>query len=376
MYLCGKTDWSSAAKLTTLLQYLPNLKNTMTDWIVPLIAILGASVVLGYSADRLVTGAAALAKRSGVSTLVIGATVVALGTSAPEIVVSAIAALTDSTPLAIGNALGSNIANIGLVLGMAALFTPIVIQRGVMRRDIPLMLLISVACLLFMIDGYLSFLDGIGLMVLLVAMTIRSIYQARKDRRASTVSTATTGQSAAEALEPETTDAAGMPTVDESAIEGISAKEAWWLTVSGLVLLVISSRVLVWGAVDIATLFGVSELIIGLTIVAIGTSLPELAATVAAARRHDHDMAIGGIVGSHIYNLLAVIGIAALLGPSAFDSEVLTRDYPAMLLLLVLLWGVVIVDRRKGQPVIGRVAGVLLLSGFVGYIGFVATQVA
>lgn len=334
----------------------------MIDWIIPLLAILGASVVLGFSADRLVTGAAAIAKRSGVSTLVIGATVVALGTSAPEIVVSAIAALTDSTPLAIGNALGSNIANIGLVLGTAALFTPIVIQRGIMRRDIPLMIAISLACLLFMIDGYLSFLDGIALMVLLVGMTVRSIFQARKDRQS---------RDGREGID--TADAEALSDVN---IDDISAREAWWLTVSGLVLLVISSRVLVWGAVDIATLLGVSELVIGLTIVAIGTSLPELAATVAAARRHDHDMAIGGIVGSHIYNLLAVIGIAALLGPSAFDSEVLTRDFPAMLMLLFLLWGVIIVDRRRGQPVIGRVAGGLLLSGFVGYITFVAIQVA
>ncbi len=334
----------------------------MTDWIIPLIAILGASVVLGYSADRLVTGAAAIARRSGVSTLVIGATVVALGTSAPEIVVSAIAALTDSTPLAIGNALGSNIANIGLVLGMAALFTPIVIQRGIMRRDIPLMIAISLACLIFMIDGHLSVYDGMGLMVLLVAMTLRSIFQAKKDRQA-TASAQTSEQ-----------DAEDSPALEST--EEMSARQAWWFTVSGLVMLVISSRVLVWGAVDIATLLGVSELVIGLTIVAIGTSLPELAATVAAARRHDHDMAIGGIVGSHIYNLLAVIGIAALLGPSSFESAVLTRDFPAMLMLLLLLWGVIIVDRRRGQPVIGRLAGGMLLSGFVGYIAFVGFQFA
>lgn len=315
----------------------------MTALFLPLLALLAGFILLVWSADRFVDGAAALARHLGVSPLIVGLTIVGFGTSAPELVVSAVAALQGNAGLAVGNALGSNIANIGLVLGTTAIITPLHIRSEIIRGEYPILFLVMLATLALILDGYLSRIDGIILLIGLI-MTLTWLVKLGK-RRAK-----------AEPLASEF--AAEMPKLSRSLA-------ALWVGL-GLVLLIVSSRLLVYGAVAIAQWFGVSDLIIGLTIVAIGTSLPELAASVMSALKREPDIAIGNVIGSNIFNLLGVLGIPGVIAPLVIEDAVLQRDYPYMIGMTILLFA--LAYGFRGPARLRRAEGALLLSGFVAYL--------
>jgi cation:H+ antiporter len=313
--------------------------------LLPLLAVLAGFVALTWGADRFVLGAAATARNLGVPTLVIGLTVVGFGTSAPEILVSANAALQGNTSLAIGNALGSNITNIALVLGATALIAPLRVHSNVLRREFPVLMAIMLFTLMLLTDGRLDRHDGFlllaGLGVMLYWMASIGLRARRSDPIRS--------EYAAEIPD-------AMP---------LGTALLWLL--AGLVVLLASARLLVWGALEIAVALGVSDLVIGLTLVAIGTSLPELAASVVSALRHEHDIAIGNIIGSNMYNLLAVLGLPGLIHPAAFPPEVLMRDFPVMIVLTLGLFAAAYGFRGEGQ--INRLEGGALLAAFFGYQG-------
>ncbi|MEH6822756.1 MAG: calcium/sodium antiporter [Motiliproteus sp.] len=313
----------------------------MLEMLPAISAIAAGFLILMWSADRFVMGAAATAKNFGMSPMLIGLTIVSIGTSAPEMLVSGIAAYTGVGGLAIGNALGSNIANVGLVLGITALIAPLPVKTGLMRKELPLLLAVTLIAGLVLIDGELNRLDG---SILLIGLVVTLILFARFQRYADP-----------EEVAHEEEELPDLP----------QARAFFWLII-GLLLLAGSSRLLVWGAVDIATALGVSDLIIGLTIVAIGTSLPELAASITSALKGHHDIAIGNIVGSNIFNLLAVMSLPGLIRPFTFDSSVLWRDYATMLgFTLALLAFAYLMGRGK----IGRLQGSMLLTGYSGYMG-------
>ncbi len=301
-------------------------------------------VALVWGADRFVLGAAGVARNLGVSTLVIGLVIVGFGTSAPELLVSAMAGLEGATGLAVGNALGSNIANIGLVLGTTALIVPLAIHSGVLKREFPVLLFMCFAVLILLWDGHLGRLDGFILVAALVGLVYWTVRLALKERDHDPLQ--------AEVAEE----------IPETLAMGAAVL---WLVV-GLVVLLAGARMVVWGAVNIAHAFGVSEVIIGLTIVAIGTSLPELAASVMGALKGEPDLAIGNVVGSNLFNLLGVLGLPALIHPEVLDASVLSRDYPVMLGLTLALF--LLVYSRRRTPRIGRGSGFLLLGAYGAYM--------
>lgn len=315
-----------------------------------IIAILAGLMLLVVTADRFVAGAAALAQNLGVSTLVIGLTIVGFGTSAPEILVSGIASFSGNPGLAIGNAIGSNIANIGLILGLTAIIVPLTIASKTLRREYPIVLGVSLLSFLLVIDGELGFYDGLILLLLLfvVLFYMWKVASSGADKILEAE------------FEAELPDK--MPT----------SQATMWL-ILGLTGLLIASKMLVWGAVGIAEVLGVSDLIIGLTIVALGTSLPELAASIASALKNEPDLAIGNILGSNLYNLMAVLSIPGLVAPGAVSAEVLSRDMPVMLALTLAIGG--IAYSQKGAHCISRFGGVLLLLAYCGYQGWIITSV-
>ncbi|MEW8026820.1 MAG: calcium/sodium antiporter [Candidatus Thiodiazotropha sp.] len=306
------------------------------------VAILVGLVVLVWSADRFISGAAALADNLGVSPMLIGLTVVGFGTSAPEVLVSTMAAINGNPGLAIGNAIGSNIANIGLILGFTALLIPLSVHSSVLKREYPLLLAVSVMAFLLMWDGELSRLDGTLLVVTLVAVLGWMIYTAK---------TVATDPIAGE--------------FDAEIPHDIPTQKAIVLLLGGLIFLLLSSRLLVWGATNVASALGVSDVIIGLTIVAIGTSLPELAASITSALKGEDDLAIGNVIGSNLYNLLAVLSIPGLVAPGIYSPEVMERDLPVMMVLTMFLFFMGHGLGKQGR--INRLEGLLLLLCFVGY---------
>lgn len=319
----------------------------------PILAVIGGLVVLTWSADRFVQGSCALAQALGVSPLLIGLTIVALGTSAPEIVVSIIAAVQGNPGLAIGNAIGSNIANIGLVLGATALIAPLIVNSTILRREFPILLIVTAGAALLLANGTLSPLDGLillGLMAVFMAWLIRQGLRGK-------VAPDQLGIEVDEALKPGMNMGLGI----------------FWLLL-GLLLLLASSHTLVWGAVELAEILGVSDLVIGLTIVAIGTSLPELATSIVAAWKGETELAIGNIIGSNIFNLLLVLPIPALLAPGILDSAVLVRDLPMMVGLTGLLF--ILAFARRGHGRVYRWQGGLLLSLFAAYLLFLGWTAA
>jgi len=309
-----------------------------------ILAILGGFVLLVWSADRFVEGAAAAAKHAGMPSLLIGMVIVGFGTSAPEMVVSAMAALDGNPDLALGNAIGSNIVNTGLILGVTALITPIMVQSKIVQKEIPVLLFIGLLLGYFLWDGALTRLEAVLLLVGFFVLICWSILSALKGK--------------GDALENETKK--------ELVARAMPVKKAVFWLVLGLVLLILSSRVLVWGSVSIAHTLGVSDLIIGLTIVALGTSLPELAASIIAVRKGEHDIAIGNVVGSNMFNLLAVIGIAGVISPMpTLSSDVLSRDWLVMMAMTVALLITAYGFRRAGR--INRFEGASLLFAFCAY---------
>ena len=317
------------------------------------LALIAGLVLLVWSADRFIDGASATARHFGMSPLLVGMVIVGFGTSAPEMVVSVLAALDNSPGIALGNAYGSNITNIALILGVTALISPIAVQKQIVRTEMPMLLGVTALAAWQLWDGMLSLTDGIVLLVMLAAYMTWTIWQNLKG----------TEQLAAEYAEE----------LDKTTPPAPLYKSIFWL-VLGLVLLVLSSRLLVWGAVTIAQGLGVSDLIIGLTVVAVGTSLPELASSIAAARKGEHDIALGNIIGSNLFNTLAVVGLAAVIHPMQVTPEILNRDVAIMAALTVLLLIFCIGQRTKhGQHVkwidgrIGRIKGGVLLAGYIAY---------
>ncbi|MBD3587690.1 calcium/sodium antiporter [Salinimonas sp. HHU 13199] len=316
------------------------------------VAIIVGFALLVWSADRFVEGAAATAGHAGLPSILIGMVIVGFGTSAPEMVVSAMAASDGNPDLALGNALGSNIVNISLILGVTAIIAPIAVQSQIIKRELPLLVAVVLFSGFLLYDGNLTFFDAILLLSGLLAFLVWSIYSGMKNP--------------GDALETEF----------DSELKSHSmalGKAIFWLA-AGLILLIISSRLLVWGAVEIASALGVSDLIIGLTIVALGTSLPELAASIIAAKKGEHDIAIGNVVGSNVFNILAVVGIAGVIEPiSTISPAVFNRDWSVMLVLTVLLMIMAYGFGRQGR--INRVEGTVLLSAYVAYNGYLVMDV-
>ncbi len=278
-------------------------------------AVVAGLALLVWSADRFVEGAAAAADHAGMPPLLIGMVVVGFGTSAPELTVSVISALEGSPALALGNAFGSNIANIGLILGLTALISPIRVHSRVLKRELPILTGVTLLAIGLLWGGELSRLDAAVLLAVfagLMAWTIRQGIKQRDDHLAVDVA-------------------------QETSAKGASLGWSLFWLAAGLVLLIVSSRVLVWGAVDVARALGVGELVIGLTIVAVGTSLPELASSLAAARKGEHDLALGNVVGSNLFNTLGVVGLAGVVDPFSFAGEVVFRDGAVMLALTLVL---------------------------------------
>ena len=308
-----------------------------------LAAIAVGLALLIWSADQFVEGATAIAKHLGVSSLIIGITIVGFGTSAPEILVSIIAVLDGTPNLAIGNALGSNIANIGLILGVTAILVVVPIDRNILKREYPLLLIATLVMAWSLYDLKLDFIDGFMLVTLLLIMLWYMIDIHRKNGK-------------------DTEDSSEASNGEETM--SLNAAIGW--IVLGLVILVGSSKLLVWGATNVAIALGVSELIIGLTIVALGTSLPELAASISSLKKGVPDLAVGNVIGSNLFNSLAVIGIPAMLVDFSIDERVLERDLPVVVAITLLLYGL----SRFPLSVphyLTRFKGILLLTFFVIY---------
>lgn len=322
------------------------------------IAVLVGLAILVWSADVFIDGATALAKKLSVPSFLIGVIILGLGTSAPEMVVSVLAALEGSPELALGNAYGSNIINIALVLGATVLISPVIIHKSIIKRDLPILVVITALAAWQLRDGQLSFNDGVLLLALLVVVLAIQIVMSLREGRSKHVDEMSNGTIVdSQLLDNE------MVVSDEaepSLLRGLGALFV------GLLMLVVSSRAIVWGAVELATFWGLSELIIGLTIVAVGTSLPELVASLSAARKGEHDMALGNIIGSNIFNTLAVVGLAAIIAPITANPIILSRDVMTMgiiTLLLVVLCTFAFVTKRP----FGRTSGATLMLFFVGY---------
>ena len=312
-------------------------------WLAIFAVVVGLAILV-WSADVFIDGAVALANKLNVPSFLIGVIILGLGTSAPEMIVSMLAALEGSPELALGNAYGSNIVNIALVLGATVLISPIIIRKSIINRDMPLLLLVTAVAAWQLSDGVLSNTDGIVLIVLLVVVLgIQIILSLREGNH-------------------EHED----DTVEETAKAEHSMAQGLGRLFLGLLVLILSSRAIVWGAIELATLWGLSELIIGLTIVAIGTSLPELVASLSAARKGEHDMALGNIIGSNVFNTLGVVGIAALIAPITPSSIILSRDILAMGLLTLLLFAMCLFA-FKTKRAFGRTSGTTLVLFFVGY---------
>lgn len=308
--------------------------------------ILIGFVLLIYGADVFVEGAANIARQLGMPPLIIGLTVVGFATSAPEIIVGSVSAWQDKTSIAIGNALGSNITNVGLVLGLSILIIPITIASNTIKKEYGLMLTALIIALLVMIDGHLSRLDASILLVSLVITLGWIIWMAKQ----SSASDPLTSEFA-----HEFSDEAG---------KADPLGKAFAKLLFGLIVLLIGAELLVRGGIFIAEYFGVPDLVIGLTIVAIGTSLPELAASIVSLKKGEADIAVGNIIGSNMFNMLAVLSIPALINPDSFLPEVLSRDFPAMILLSLLL-GIMVFASSKGK--LTRLEGGILLFCFITY---------
>ena len=300
-------------------------------------AVLVGLILLIWSADRFVDGASTTAHHLGMSPMLIGLTIIAFGTSAPEILVSAVASFNQAPGLAIGNALGSNIANIALVLGATALIAPLPIRGSLIRTELPILTVAALATGVLLWDRYLGVMDGLILLCgLVVSLYLFKRYQDHHKNRPT------------------------QDIPDMTLVQGIM-----WLVI-GLIILASGSQILVWGATDIAISLGVSDLIIGLTIVAFGTSLPELAASIASALKGHHAMAIGNIIGSNIFNLLAVMALPGLIWPASITDGALWRDYGLMLALTLVLFGISFRARRGGT--INRLVGLILLLVYISYM--------
>jgi cation:H+ antiporter len=317
-----------------------------------LVAIASGLGLLIWSADWFVEGSAATARHFGMPPLLIGMVIVGFGTSAPEMVVSALASLQGNPGIALGNAYGSNITNIALILGLTSLISPISVHSQVLRKELPVLTAITALAAWQLRDGNITRIDAmvlLGVFAGLMAWTIRQGMQNKAD-------------------------ALGKEMSRELALHAMPVNRAVLRLAVGFVLLIVSSRILVWGAVEIAHGFGVSDLIIGLTIIAVGTSLPELASSIIAARRGEHDIALGNVLGSNLFNTLAVVGIAGMISPMDVGREVLTRDIMVMAALTVSLFIIGYGFRSYGGR-INRFEGAALLTCYISYTALLTASV-
>ncbi|ASK18841.1 MAG: calcium/sodium antiporter [Vreelandella alkaliphila] len=320
--------------------------------LLPFLAVVLGLVLLVWSAEKFIDGAAATSRWLGLSPLLIGMLVIGFGTSAPEMMVSVLAAMQGNPGLAVGNAYGSNIANIGLVLGFVALIAPLAVHSGVIRKEMPLLIGVMLLTGYMLYDGWISRGEAVLLLGALALFIGVSIVRSRGQQDDPLVG------EVAEALDS----------------KPMSRGKAFMWTLVGLVLLIASSRILVWGAVEIAVAFGVSDLIIGLTVVAIGTSLPELASSISALRRKEHDMVLGNVVGSNLFNSLAVVGLAGVITPIEVGREVLIRDWSVMTFMTLMM--VFFAFSWRGRPRrINRIEGGVLFSMFIAYTGYMVSIV-
>ncbi|MBS9777500.1 MAG: calcium/sodium antiporter [Gammaproteobacteria bacterium] len=312
--------------------------------ILDIVYVVVGLVVLLWSADKFIDGAADTATYFGMSPLMVGMLIVGFGTSAPEMVVSGFAAIEGNSGIALGNAYGSNIANIGLVLAITTIFYPLAVGSRIVRREIPILVIVLLVCLGFLYDTHLSRVESAIMMLIIVLIIVfNTFYSGEKD-------------ALVDEIEQEINESS--PTLAKSMVT----------LIIGLALLLVSSKYLVDGAVGIAQYFGVSDLVIGLTVIAIGTSLPELASSIAAARKGESDIVLGNIVGSCLFNSLAVVGIAGIIKPFNLSSIFLTRDFATGLALTLLLWFFAFGIRK---PVfIGKKQGALMLLGYVAYTAY------
>lgn len=308
-----------------------------------LLLVLGL-VLLVFGADLMVKGAARLAGNFGVPALVIGLTVVAFGTSAPELAVSVKAAYSGQAELAIANVVGSNIFNILLILGLSAIIAPLMISRQLIRQDVPIMVGVSLVAAAMALNGNIDRLEALALTIGLLIYTAFLFYQGRKQ---------------------------GMDTSDEEVEAMLKVKTPAWqnllLVAGGLVLLVLGARWLVQSAVEIATMFGVSEAVIGLTIVAAGTSLPEVVTSVVATMRGERDIAVGNVVGSNIFNILSVLGLSGLVSPIPLlaGEQLVQLDLPVMLGAAILC-----VPLFFTGAILDRIEGSIFLALYVAYVWY------
>jgi cation:H+ antiporter len=321
-----------------------------------IVAVVLGLAVLVWSADRFVEGAAAVARHLGMAPLVIGMVIIGFGTSAPEMVVSALASMQGNPALALGNAYGSNITNIALVLGITALLAPIAVKSVVIRREMPVLIAITLLSAVFLLDYQITRLEAVLLLVVFLGYMGWSVWIGSKN----------------------SDDSLAAEYTQEIDSHPLPMKPAIIWLIVGLLLLIVSSRALVWGAVNIAVSLGVSDLVIGLTVVAIGTSLPELASAIAATRKNEHDLALGNVIGSNMFNTLAVVGIAGAIEPVSLEPLVLSRDWVAMAILTLLLMVFGIRKARQGR--INRVHGIIFICLYLLYTlyllktGFIAPQ--
>ena len=318
-------------------------------------AILAGFIILIWSADLFVDGAASIAENMGMSPIIIGMTIVSLGTSAPEVLVSLNASLAGSGSLAIGNAIGSNIANIAMVLGTTLLIAPLMVHGACMKKEIPLLLVATFGAGVLILDGELTALDG-WLMIIALAVIFFTMVRSQIHDTDLTAEV-----------------------VDEP-LPHLKPLRAWLSFIIGLILLIGSARMLVFGAVMAAKELGVPELVIGLTIVAVGTSLPELAATVASALRGHTEIALGNVIGSNLFNLLAVMSVPGVIAAQVLDPMVLSRDYLTMTALTLFLAAAIYTSRwrdksRAHHAYLGRIVGVLLVSFYALYYYWLHTTI-
>ncbi len=315
------------------------------------IAVVFGLALLVWSADHFVDGSASTARHFGMPPLLIGMVIVGFGTSAPEMVVSALAAVQGNSGIALGNAYGSNITNIALILGITALISPITVHSQVLSKELPILTAVTVLAAWQIQDGQITRFDAIVLLAVFSGLMSWTIWQGVQKKE----------------------DALEMEMEQELKAHAMPIRRSIFWLVIGLLLLILSSRILVWGAVEIAHRFGVSDLIIGLTIVAVGTSLPELASSVIATRKGEHDIALGNVLGSNLFNTLAVVGIAGTIHPLSIGPEVFNRDILVMAALTLSLF--IIGYGFRGPGRINRIEGALLLASYVGYTAYLISSI-
>ena len=311
----------------------------------PILAIGAGLILLLWSASKFVDGAAATARYLGMSPLLIGMLIIGFGTSAPEMIVSVFAASQGNPGLALGNAYGSNIANIALILGLTALFSPIAVRSEVLKKELPLLLGITLFSVYQLLDLRVSHDDAYSLLGIFAGLMAWSIYSGT--------------QSGDDALGDDV--ASEIP-------EHQPLRKSLIILIGGLLLVIASSRLLVWGAVEVATAFGVSDVVIGLTVIAIGTSLPELAAAIAAVKKGEHELALGNVIGSNLFNTLGVVGLAGVIAPMEVAPEFLYRDAVLMVGLTIAL--LVSCIGLKGPGRINRMEGVIFAAIYVTYMTY------